>query len=135
MKLGKSFRIAAVALALAAGPASADDYQDAVDRAHAELDKFQTWMGQQIDTLQQEIAKLQEEAEGSDAAAKDRIDEMIDHAVKLADDLREEAKQIGEASSEQWEGVKASALSGWHRVQPAYYAALAELRRDRGSDG
>jgi hypothetical protein len=67
-------RVAAVALALAlaAGPAGADDYEDTVDRAHAELDKFQTWMGRQLDTLQQEIAKLQEEVEGSDPAEKDR---------------------------------------------------------------
>jgi hypothetical protein len=45
------------------------------------------------------------------------------------------AVEIRETSSEQWEGVRASALSGWHRVRAAYYAALAELRRRGGSDG
>jgi hypothetical protein len=53
MNFGGRVRVAAVApaLALAAGPASGADYQDGIDRAHAEPDKFQTWMGQQLDTL------------------------------------------------------------------------------------
>jgi hypothetical protein len=72
MNFGGCVRVAAVALALAAGPAGADDYKDTVDRAHAELDKFQTWMGQQLDTFHQEIAELQEELESSDPAEKVR---------------------------------------------------------------
>ena len=123
-------RVAALALALAAGPANADDVQDPVDRSHAKLDEFQAWIGQQIDTLEQEIGELQRELQGSDPAERDRIDEMIKDTEKLVDELREQAELIGEATAEQWEGAKASALSGWHRVPAAYYAALAELRGD-----
>jgi hypothetical protein len=72
MNFSGRVRVAGVALSLAAGPASAADYQDGIERAHAELDKFQTWMGQQLDTLQREIAELQEELESSDSAEKDR---------------------------------------------------------------
>jgi TolA-binding protein len=136
MRLGY-VRIAALALtlALAAGPAAADDAEEAAASTHAELDRFQTWIGQQIDALEQEIAELQQELEGSDPANRDRIDEMIRQAEQLADDLREQARRAGEATAEQWEGAKASALSGWHRVRAAYYAALAELRGNGDPDG
>jgi hypothetical protein len=130
MKLGRSVRVAALALALAAGPAAADDAQEAADRTHAELDRFQTWIGEQIDQLEQEIGELQQELERSEPAARERIDKMIRQAQDAADDLREEAQEIGDASAEQWDAAKARALSGWHRVQAAYYAALAELRGD-----
>jgi vacuolar-type H+-ATPase subunit I/STV1 len=126
--------LVAIALALAAAPAGADDEQDAAGRTHAELDRFQTWFGQQIDALKQEIDELQRELEGSDAAERDRVAEMIRQAEELADDLREQAAEIGEATAEQWEGAKASALSGWHRVRAAYYAALAELRGSGDQD-
>jgi TolA-binding protein len=130
MKLGRSVRLAALALALAAGPAAGDDAQEAADSTHAELDRFQTWIGEQIDRLEQEIGELQQELEQSEPAARGRIDEMIGQAQEAADDLREEARQLGDASAKQWDAAKARALSGWHRVQAAYYAALAELRGD-----
>jgi TolA-binding protein len=128
MKLGRSLRLAALALALAAGPAAGDDAQEGADSTHAELDRFQTWIGEQIDKLEQEIGELQQELEQSEPAARERIDEMIRQAQEAADNLREEARQIGDASAEQWDAAKARALSDWHRVQAAYYAALAELR-------
>lgn len=133
MTIARCVRIAALAatLAFATGPASADEYQDSVDRAHTELDKFETWMQEQIAMLKQEIADLKQELKGSDSSDKDRIDKMLNEASKSADDLGEQAKQIGSSTSEQWDGVKASALSGWHRVQSAYYAALAELRGEK----
>ena len=136
MRPGRCVRVAALALALAlaAGPVAADDEQDAAGRTHAELDRFQAWIGQQTDALEQEIAELKQELEESEPAARDRIDEMIRHAEELADDLREQARLIGEASAEQWESTKANAMSGWHRVRAAYYAALAELRGE-GEDG
>ena len=134
MRLGR--RLGAIALAgLAALPAvaqdeepGASDYEDAVERGHAELDKFQSWIGEQIDTLEQEIDALQAELEEAEPAARERIDAMIQEAEELAGELREQAKRAGEASADEWESAKASALSGWHRVQAAYYAALAELR-------
>jgi DNA anti-recombination protein RmuC len=130
MKLGRCVRVATLAatLALAAGPVSADDYQDAVDRAHSELDKFDAWLEEQVAQLKQEIADLKQELASSDSADKSRIQDMIDQADQLADDLSDQAKQVASATNEQWDGVKASALSGWHRVQSAYYAALAEVR-------
>ncbi len=130
MKLGRCVRVAALAvtLALAAWPVSADDYQDAVDRAHSELDKFDAWLQEQIAQLKQEIADLKQELESGDSADKDRIEQMLQDANQLADDLNEQAKEVASATSEQWESAKASALSGWHRVQSAYYAALAEVR-------
>jgi vacuolar-type H+-ATPase subunit I/STV1 len=115
-------------------PPGAHDEQDAAGRTHAELDRFQTWFGQQIDALKQEIDELQRELEGSDPAERGRVAEMIRQAEELADDLREQAAEIGEATAEQWEGAKASALSGWHRVRAAYYAALAELRGSGDQD-
>jgi TolA-binding protein len=126
--------LVAIALALAATPAGADDEQDAADRTHAELDRFQTWFSQQIDALKQEIDELQQELEGSDPAERGRIDAMIRQAQELADDLREQAAEIGQATAEQWESAKASALGGWHRVRAAYYAALAELRASGDQD-
>jgi DNA anti-recombination protein RmuC len=133
MRLARCVRMAALAatLAFATGPAGADEYQDAVDRAHTEVDKFEAWMQEQIAALKQEIADLEQELQGSDSSDKDRIDEMLKEASKSADDLGEQAKQIGASTSDQWDGVKASALSGWHRVQSAYYAALAELRGEQ----
>jgi hypothetical protein len=129
-------RVAALALtlALAAGSAAADDAEDAADSTHAELDEFQTWIGEQVDALEQEIDELQQEVEESDPATRDRIDEMIREAEQLADDLREQGRQVGEATAEQWESAKASAMSGWHLVQAAYYAALAELRGEGSAD-
>jgi len=138
MRSGRYVRAAALALALtlalAAGPGAADDAEDAAGRTHAELDKFQTWIGEQIDAVEQEIGELQQELEDSEPATRDRIEEMIRQAEQLADDLREQASRAGEATAGQWEGAKASALSGWHRVRAAYYAALAELRGN-GEDG
>jgi DNA anti-recombination protein RmuC len=134
MKARGWVRFAALALALVTAPAGADDDQDAAGRTHAELDRFQTWFGEQIDTLEQEIGELQQELEDSDPAKRDRIDEMIRQVEQLADDLREQAGEIGAASAEQWEGAKASALSGWHRVRAAYYATLAELRGNGDQD-
>jgi DNA anti-recombination protein RmuC len=132
MRPGRYICVATLMLALAAAPAAAqdadDDARDAADRTHAELDKFQTWIGEQIDAVEQEIGELKQELEDSEPAARDRIDQMIRQAEQLAGDLREQARRASEASAEQWEGAKASALSGWHRVRAAYYAALAELR-------
>jgi TolA-binding protein len=130
MKLGRSLRLAALALALAAGPAAGDDAQEGADSTHAELDRFQTWIGEQIDRLAQEIGELRQELEQSEPAARERINEMIRQAQEAEDELRAEARELGDASAEQWEVVKARALSGWHRVEAAYYAALAELRGD-----
>jgi TolA-binding protein len=136
MQPGRLMFTAALALGLAAAPASADDaapaapggYEDAVDRDHAELDRFQSWIREQVDTLEQEIGELRQELEESEPAARERIEAMIRQAQEAAISLREEARRIGDASAEQWESAKASALSGWHRVRAAYYAALAELR-------
>jgi chromosome segregation ATPase len=123
----------AATIGFVAGPASADDYQDAVDRAHAELDKFQTWVADQTTMLKDEIAELEQELESSTAEDKERLDEMIQSADDLTDELQDQASQIGAATSDQWEEVKASAISGWHRAQAAYYAALAELRGEGGN--
>ena len=120
--------VIAAILALAAASAHADGYQDAIDSAHAELDKFEEWVDQQTDMLKAEIADLQKELDSSTEADKDRIDELIERADALTDELRAQAGQIGAATSDQWEEVKASVLSGWHSTQVAYYAALAELR-------
>jgi TolA-binding protein len=130
MRLGRSVRIAALALTLAAGPAAGDEAQEAADSSHAELDRFQTWIGEQIDRLEQEIGELRQELEQSEPAARERINEMIRQAQEAEDELRAEARELGDASAEQWEAAKARALSSWHRVQAAYYAALAELRGD-----
>jgi hypothetical protein len=118
----------AAALAFAAAPARADGYQDAVDRAHAELGKLEEWADQQADMLKTEIAKLGQELESSEEEDKDRIDGMLERADALTDDLRAQADQIGTATGDRWEEVKAKVLAGWHRSQAAYYAALAELR-------
>jgi DNA anti-recombination protein RmuC len=120
--------VLAAALAFAAASAQADDYQDAVDSAHAQLDKFEEWVDQQTETLKAEIAELQKELANSTADDKDRIDGMLEQADALTDDLRAQADQIGTATSDQWDEVKANVLGGWHRTQAAYYAALAELR-------
>jgi uncharacterized protein YlxW (UPF0749 family) len=118
----------AAALGVAAASAQADDYQDAVDSAHADLGEFREWVEQQTAMLKAEIAALQKELASSTAADKDRIDAMLESADDLTDDLRTQAGQISAATSDQWEEVKAGVLSGWHRTQAAYYAALAELR-------
>lgn len=130
MRPGPCVRVTALAAALgfAAASAHADDYQDAVDSAHAQLDKFEQWADQQTDTLKAEIAELQKELATSTDEDKDRIDDMLEQADALTDDLRAQADQIGSATSDQWDEVKANVLGGWHRTQAAYYAALAELR-------
>lgn len=113
---------------------AADDEQQAAGRTHAELDQFQTWIRERIDGLERQIAELQKQIESSDPATRDRIDGMIREAEELAADLREQAREIGDATVAQWESAKAGALSGWHRVQAAYYAALAELRGEGQPD-
>lgn len=130
MRPGPCVRVTALAAALgfAAASAHADDYQDAGDSAHAQLDKFEQWADQQTDTLKAEIAELQKELATSTDEDKDRIDDMLEQADALTDDLRAQADQIGSATSDQWDEVKANVLGGWHRTQAAYYAALAELR-------
>jgi uncharacterized protein YlxW (UPF0749 family) len=130
MRPGRCVRVTAlaVALAFAAAAAHADDYQDAVDSAHAQLGKFEAWVDQQADTLKAEIAELHKELESSTSEDKDRIDEMLEQADAMTDELRAQADQIGAATSDQWEEVKANVLGGWHRTQAAYYAALAKLR-------
>jgi DNA anti-recombination protein RmuC len=130
----KHVRIAALALVLVAAPAAADTAEEAADRTHAELDQFQSWIGQQVDAVEREIGELKQELESSEPAARERLDEMIREAEQLAADLREQAGEISDATAEQWEGAKASALSGWHRVQAAYYAALAELHGEADRD-
>ena len=126
-------RVAALALALAAGPANADDVQDPVDRSHAKLDEFQAWIGQQIDTLEQEIGELQRELQGSDPAERDRIDEMIKDTEKLVDELREQAELIGEATAEQWEGRQGQRAQ-WLAPRPCglLCGARRAARRRRG---
>ena len=126
--------VAALALALSGMPAGADTEQEAADRTYGELDQFQAWIGEQIDTLEREIAELQQELQERGPEARERINEMLQQAEALAADLRAQADRAGEATAEQWESAKASALSGWHRVQAAYYAALAELRGEDGSE-
>ena len=93
-----------------------------------QLGEFEAWVDQQTDTLKAEIAELQKELASSTDEDKDRIDEMLEQADAMTDDLRAQADQIGTATSDQWEEVKANVLGGWHRTQAAYYAALAELR-------
>lgn len=130
MKLGSCIRVTALAaaLAFAAAPAGADDYEDAVESGHADVSKFEQWVDQQTDMLKAEIAKLEEELKSSKAENKDRIDAMLQQADDLTDQLRAQADQLGSATADQWEEVKASMLGGWHRTQAAYYSALAELR-------
>jgi hypothetical protein len=114
-------------LALAAAPAIADDYRATVDRAYSELQEFRDWLQAQLDELKEETVELKDELEGSEAANKDRLEGMIADLEKMAGDIENELDQLGSATEDRWEGVKASALSGWHRAQSAYYAALAEL--------
>jgi len=138
MRLGGTAGVVALAIAVVALPAGAQDeppgageaYEDAIDSEHAEVDRFQSWIGRQLETLEREIDELQAELEEAEPAARERIDEMIRNAEQLAGELREQARRAGAATADEWEGAKASALSGWHRVRAAYYAALAELRGD-----
>jgi DNA anti-recombination protein RmuC len=134
MKLAACVGITALAAALgfAVAPASADDYQDAVDRTHTEVGKFQAWVSEQTAMLKDEIDDLEEELQSSTSEDKARIDQMIQHADDLADELQDQASQIGAAASDQWAQAKASVLGGWHRTQAAYHAALAELRGNGG---
>ena len=127
MNLGISARVAALAasLALASPPATADDDRDMADRAYSELQEFKSWLQARLDELEEEIVELKDDLEGSEAADRDRLERMIADVEKMASDIEDE---LGSATEDRWEGVKASTLSGWHRVQAAYYAALAELR-------
>lgn len=129
MKLGTCLRVAtlAVTLALATAPAVADDYRDTVDRAYSELQEFKSWLQARLDELEEEIVELKDELQGSEAADRDRLERMIADLEKMATDIQGELDQLGSATEDRWEAVKARALGGWHRVQAAYYAALAEL--------
>ena len=129
MNLGTSVRVAALAasLAFATAPAVADDYRDTVDRAYSELQEFKSWLQARLDELKEEIVELKDELEGGEAADRDRLERMIADLEKMASDIEGELDQLGSTTEDRWEAAKASALSGWHRVQAAYYAALAEL--------
>jgi predicted nuclease with TOPRIM domain len=129
MNLAICLRVAALAatLALASAPATADDYRDTVDRAYSELQEFKDWLQARLDELKEETVELKNELEDSEAADKDRLEGMIADLEAMSRDIQDELDELGSATEDRWEGAKASALSGWHRVQAAYYAALAEL--------
>ncbi|MEM7025103.1 MAG: hypothetical protein AAF637_21335, partial [Pseudomonadota bacterium] len=129
MRLATCFGIAALgaALAFAAAPANADDYDTAVNSAHSDLADFQQWMKDEVAALEARITALEEEIESGDDDNKDHLEKMLEDAEKMMDQLGKEIGEIGDSTSQEWGKVKASALAGsnsiasmeaWFEVNP-----------------